>query len=195
MQDSVRQITLFGNRIPLGALLARGSIGWAVLARAPKARINAYLYRRLRSKMRPRAMSLMVSQLSRFCSVGALCLAVSTAVLAALHELAGMYYLAAYAISFCVGNLLGYLLNGRFTFSTRVSASGGARYLFLNAALLAVSSLLMKLLVDGAHVWYMFAFLMLALANTPISFLLHRRFSYVQPSRRGPLSQLSGSAQ
>lgn len=137
----------------------------------------------------------MVAQLSRFCGVGALCLAVTTAGLAALHDLAGMYYLSAYAISFCAGNALGYLLNGRFTFSARVSATGGTRYLFLNTILLALSSLLMKWLVDGLHVWYIGACLMLAAANTPTSFLLHRRFSYhLQPSRCGALSNPSGSA-
>lgn len=137
----------------------------------------------------------MVVQLSRFCGVGALCLAVTTAGLAALHELAGMYYLWAYAISFCVGNALGYLLNGRFTFSARVSVIGGTRYLFLNTILLALSSLLMKGLVDGVHVWYIGACLMLAAANTPISFLLHRTLSYqVRPTRSGALSSPSESA-
>jgi putative flippase GtrA len=122
-----------------------------------------------------------VPQLRRFCVVGALCLAVTTAGLAALHELAGMYYLAAYAISFCIGNLLGYLLNGRFTFSARVSATGGVRYLVLNSILLALNSLLMKLLVEEAHVWYIGACLVVSAAVTPVSFLLHRKFSYAAP--------------
>lgn len=120
----------------------------------------------------------MAGQLTRFCGVGATCLAITTFGLAFLHDVAGMYYLTAYAASFCIGNLVGYLLNGRFTFSASVSAFGGVRYFLMNALLLAISSLLMKVLVDGAHVWYLGASLLLAAANAPASFLLHRRFSY-----------------
>lgn len=138
----------------------------------------------------PSAVRSLITQLARFCGVGAVCLGSATAGLAALHEFTGMYYLTAYAISFCFGNLLGYLLNGRFTFGARVSASGGTRYLLLNAILLAINTVLMKLLVDGAHIWYIAACLTLAIATTPLSFVLHRRFSYaVPPAEHGRLSE------
>lgn len=130
-------------------------------------------------------MLLMAAQLARFGAVGVVCLVVSTATLAALHDLAGLYYLVAFGIAFCVGNILGYLLNGRFTFTVRVTRLGASRYLLLNGTLLAVNSLLMKALVDGAHVWYIGASLVLALVNMPLSFLLHRTFSYAAaPVRR-----------
>jgi putative flippase GtrA len=103
-------------------------------------------------------------------------------VLAALHDLAHLHYLLAYAVAFCCGNVLGYALNGRFTFSTRLTHTGVLRYLLLNATLLVVNSLLMRALVDGAHIWYISASLMLAVINAPISFLLHRSFSYSAPS-------------
>jgi putative flippase GtrA len=121
---------------------------------------------------------LLAKQLARFSAVGLICLAVSTSALAALHELAGLYYLVAFAIAFCIGNILGYVLNGRFTFTVRVTRLGASRYLLLNGILLAVNSVLMKALVDGAHIWYIGASLLLAVVNTPISFFLHRAFSY-----------------
>lgn len=120
----------------------------------------------------------MAVQLARFGAVGLVCLAVSTATLAALHDLAGLYYLVAFGIAFCVGSILGYVLNGRFTFTVRVTRIGASRYIVLNGILLAVNSILMKALVDGAHIWYIGASLMLAVVNTPLSFLLHRTFSY-----------------
>jgi putative flippase GtrA len=129
-----------------------------------------------------RAALLMTAQLARFCAVGLICLAVSTATLATLHELAGLHYLIAFGISFCAGNILGYVLNGRFTFTARVTHLGASRYLLLNGMLLGVNSILMKALVDGAHIWYIGASLVLALANAPMSFLLHRSFSYSAPS-------------
>lgn len=132
--------------------------------------------------MNRRAAFLMAAQLARFGAVGLVCLGVSTAVLAALHDLAGLYYLVAFGIAFCVGNILGYLLNGRFTFTVRATRLGASRYLLLNGTLLVVNSLLMKALVDGAHIWYIGASLLLAVVNTPMSFLLHRAFSYSVPS-------------
>lgn len=123
-------------------------------------------------------MKRLLVELARFCAVGAMCLAVTVGGLATLHDLIGMYYLTAFAVSVCGGNLLGYILNGRFTFSAHTTASGMARYFLLNTVLLAASSLLMKALVDCAHIWYITASLLIAIANTPISFLLHRCFSY-----------------
>ena len=121
-------------------------------------------------------------QLARFCGVGLICLVVSTSILATLHELADVYYLLAYVIAFCAGNVLGYVLNGRFTFSTRLTRAGVFRYLLLNATLLVVNSILMKALVDGIHMWYIGASLLLAALNAPMSFLLHRSFSYSDTS-------------
>jgi putative flippase GtrA len=128
---------------------------------------------------------LMTAQLARFCAVGLICLAVGTATLAALRDLAGLYYLVAYGIAFCFANILGYLCNGRFTFTARATKLGASRYLLLNGILLGVNSVLMKALVDGAHIWYIGASLLLAAVNAPMSFLLHRSFSYSVPAVRG----------
>ena len=136
--------------------------------------------------MSPRDLLRSLGQLARFSVVGIVCLAVSTATLAALHAIAGLYYLAAFAISFVVGNALGYLLNGRLTFATEPSRGGMLRYFLLNGALLLINSALMKLLVERAHVWYIGASLLLALVNTPLTFLLHRSVSFATRSARGP---------
>lgn len=128
--------------------------------------------------MSPRAALLAAGQLVRFSGVGLVCLAASTSALAALHDLAGLHYLLAFVIAFCFGSVLGYVLNGRFTFSARLSRTGVFRYVLLNGILLVVNSALMKVLVDTAHVWYIAASLLLAALSTPMSFLLHRSFSY-----------------
>ena len=134
--------------------------------------------------MTQRGALLTVLQLARFGAVGVICLAASTGTLAALHDLAGLYYLVAFGIAFCVGNVLGYLLNGRFTFTVRATRLGASRYILLNTILLIVNSMLMKVLVDGAHIWYIGASLMLAAVNTPMSFLVHRTFSYSASTQR-----------
>ena len=66
--------------------------------------------------MNHRAALLAAIQLTRFCGVGLVCLVASTAILAALHDFVGLHYLVAFVVSFCLANVLGYALNGRFTF-------------------------------------------------------------------------------
>lgn len=117
--------------------------------------------------------------LLRFGTVGAGCCALGLAVLVGLHDLAGINYLVAYAASFVAANTAGYLLNARFTFAaTDVDHAGATRYMLVNAALLGANTAGLKLLVDGAHVWYIASALLLATASAPVSFLAHRLITY-----------------
>jgi putative flippase GtrA len=118
-------------------------------------------------------------QLLRFCAVGGTCFGLGLGVLAGLHELAGVNYLLAYAASFVLANLAGYLLNARFTFvAASVDHSGAARYLMINVLLLLANTAGLKLLVDVAHMWYVTAAALLAIVYTPISFLAQRVITY-----------------
>lgn len=118
-------------------------------------------------------------QLARFCGVSLLCFGVGLGVLTGLHELAGVHYLLAYVASFVVTSTLGYLLNGRYTFRTRnADRSGLLRYMSVNVGLLVLNGTALRILVEYAHVWYLYATLMLAAINTPVSFLAHRIVSY-----------------
>jgi putative flippase GtrA len=109
------------------------------------------------------------------------------AVLTGLDELAGVNYLAAYVASFVVSNLAGYLLNARFTFSARsVNHTGAIRYMTVNAVLLGANTLTLKLLVDGLHMWYLAAAVLIACFNTPLSFLGQWLFTYRTQVRDRP---------
>jgi putative flippase GtrA len=118
-------------------------------------------------------------QLTRFAAVGLVCFIIGIAVLAGLHELAGVYYLVAYGASFVVTSTLGYLLNARFTFGLReADGTGVLRYLTVNFMLLLVNGAALRLLVEYFHMWYLGATVLLAAINTPVSFLAHRLVSY-----------------
>jgi putative flippase GtrA len=117
-------------------------------------------------------------QLARFCVVSLSCFLLGLGVLTGLHELAGVHYLVAYVASFVVTSSLGYLLNGRYTFRASADGSGLLRYMTVNAALLVVNGMALRLLVEHFHLWYLTATLLLAAINTPISFLVHRIVSY-----------------
>lgn len=118
-------------------------------------------------------------QLVRFCAVSLFCFALGLGVLAGLHELAGVHYLVAYVASFVVTSSVGYLLNGRYTFGAgNGDPSGLMRYTLVNVCLLIVNGTALRLLVEEFHVWYLTATVLLAMLNTPVSFLVHRIVSY-----------------
>ncbi len=127
-----------------------------------------------------------IAQLLRFGAVGVTCLGLSAAVLVGLHAFAGLNYLLAYAASFVTGNIAGYLLNARFTFSVRaVSHLGAARYMLVNATLLGVNTCALDFLVERMHMWYLAAAVLLGVLNTPVSFLAQRFVTYRTSVRRG----------
>jgi putative flippase GtrA len=118
-------------------------------------------------------------QLARFSAVSLSCFVLGLGVLTGLHELAAVHYLVAYIASFVVTSSLGYLLNGRYTFRAgNGDSSGLLRYMGVNVCLLLVNGAALRLLVEQFHVWYLTATLLLAVINTPVSFLAHRIVSY-----------------
>jgi len=118
-------------------------------------------------------------QLVRFSAVSLFCFALGLGVLTGLHELAGVHYLLAYGASFVVTSSVGYLLNGRYTFGAgNGDRSGLVRYTSVNVCLLIVNGAALRLLVEEFHVWYLAATVLLAMLNTPVSFLAHRIVSY-----------------
>jgi 2-polyprenyl-3-methyl-5-hydroxy-6-metoxy-1,4-benzoquinol methylase/putative flippase GtrA len=118
-------------------------------------------------------------QLARFSAVSIFCFALGLSVLTGLHELAGVHYLVAYVASFVVTSTLGYLLNGQYTFCAGTGDSSGlVRYMTVNVCLLLINGMALRLLVEQFHIWYLEATLLLAVLNTPVSFLAHRIVSY-----------------
>jgi putative flippase GtrA len=136
-------------------------------------------------------------QLARFSAVSLFCFALGLGVLTGLHELAGVHYLIAYAASFVVTSTLGFLLNGRYTFrAKRESGSGLIRYMTVNAGLLVLNGAMLRLLVEQFHVWYVTATLVLAMINTPVSFVAHRVVSYrlgLRPASPSVTTQSDGA--
>lgn len=121
-----------------------------------------------------------LAQIARFGAIGLLCFALSTAVLATLCEVFHVYYLAAFIATFFVSSVTGYILNGRYTFAGHSRFNGHAlsRYITVNAILLGINSLLLRVLVETCGVWYITATVILAAVNVPITFAAHRLLTY-----------------
>ena len=102
------------------------------------------------------------------------------ALFAALCELVHLTYQVAFVITFLVVNIFGYRLNGRFTYDMQKAWDRAAlvRYLLVNVAILLESLVAMRLLIEGAHIWYLAATMIVAAVNAPVSFIAHRTVTY-----------------
>ena len=118
-------------------------------------------------------------ELARYSVVGLICFVAATGTLALLHEIGNVPYVPGYICAFLVSTVLGYVLHGRFTFADAGPQTASlARYLVINVFLLAANSLVFSLLVEMLRIWYIVACVLLAAANVPLTFLIHRRLSY-----------------
>ena len=117
-------------------------------------------------------------EMTRFAAVGLFCFLMGIGILTGLHELAGVHYLLAYGAAFVVTSTLGYILNSRFTFGTSTHGPGVLRYMLVNVVLLLLNGSALRILVEYFHFWYLGATLLLAILNTPVSFLAHRLLAY-----------------
>jgi putative flippase GtrA len=95
---------------------------------------------------------------SRFVLVGVVATAAQYLLLVALVDLFGSSAILASAISYAASTLLNYVLNRRFTFSSR-QAHGIAlpRFLFVAATGLGLNTGIMWLLTAGAGLYYLLA--------------------------------------
>ncbi len=127
-----------------------------------------------------------LARIARFCAIGLVCFAVSTVVLATLCELLHVDYLAAFIATFFISSVLGYVLNGRYTFAGHNRFNGRAlsRYVTVNAILLGVNSVLLRILVESCGIWYIAATIILAAVNVPITFVAHRVLTYREAPQR-----------
>jgi putative flippase GtrA len=119
-------------------------------------------------------------QILRYCAVGLICLTASTGALALLCEIGHINYVPAFVLCFLLSNMLGFILNGRYTFFVREQIDGAAfiRYIVVNGILLGLNLILLQLMVGPLHIWYITATILLAALNLPVSFVAHRVISY-----------------
>jgi putative flippase GtrA len=119
------------------------------------------------------------TQLLRFCTVGACGYVVNLAVYSALVKGAGVHYIPAAVVAFCIAWSCNFACNKWWTFRRHgLSAlEQGARYLLVSVVALGLGLLVLHLLVSaGAD--RVLAQALAIVAVTPVSFLLNRRWSF-----------------
>lgn len=117
-----------------------------------------------------------------FCAVGASGTAVNLAVLYALTDLAGVFYLLSAAVAFCAAVTSNFLLNRLWTFREEgrgASLAGSyAKFVAVSTAGLALNLVLLYFLVDRFHIWYIFSQVISILVVTVWNYMGSRAWAF-----------------
>ena len=118
----------------------------------------------------------------RFALVGSGCFALNVVLLYTTKEKMHLHYLLASALSLLLVGGVGFALNRRVTFrvqGTRVWQELG-RYYLVNAGSFALNLLLITLLVEGVHLHYLLANVLVGLGLMGANFWFHKNWSFGQ---------------
>lgn len=119
-------------------------------------------------------------ELLRFAATGTLCVALNVIIVAVLTEIVGLPYLASIAVCFFTVTLFGFVMNRRWTFGKQGgrAAHDLVRYIVTTIVNLVISLSLCRFLVERLHVPYAVTLVVVSVAFVPITFVLHRVWSF-----------------
>jgi len=115
-----------------------------------------------------------------FATIGVANTALHTATLVALVELLATPPVAAQAAGFLVANLASFLGNARYAFRRRPTLAGYGKFLLVSLTSLALT-LALAALAQARHWHYLVGLLLAVLLGPPLSYLLHRCYTFRLP--------------
>ena len=126
-----------------------------------------------------------LGEVIRFGATGALCVILNIAIVMFLTEILHLHYLVSLSICFVLVTAVGFVFNRYWTFRKRGGrpVSDYARYLLVAAINLVVSVALCALTVDVFKIPYPIAMALLSLIFIPLTFVLHRAWTFRMPWR------------
>jgi putative flippase GtrA len=125
-------------------------------------------------------LSTRIREFIRFAVTGGLSLLLNMAIVIFLTERVGLNYLVSMATCFLTVTFISYWLNRVWTFrKTGAAASQDLlRYIIVTAVQLVLSLTTCSFCVEVLHIPYVIAMLMLSVLLVPVTFFLHRRWSF-----------------
>ncbi len=122
----------------------------------------------------------------KFCIVGLFCALQNILILYCLTSILNFHYFFSIFLQMLYVNTLGFYLNRRYTFFIQSSRFWQElfRYHTVMISSFFTVSILMYLLVEVMHIWYLHAFILLTIGMTLYNFLVHKRWSFKQNSRQ-----------
>ena len=124
-------------------------------------------------------MKKLILQLVKFGAVGALCFFIDYGIMLLLTEVFGVQYLVSCCISFSVSVIVNYLLSMRFVFAAKANMKKRTQFVIfvvLSIIGLGLNQLFMWLFVDGVHIPYQLAKLVVTAIVMLFNFVTRKLF-------------------
>ncbi len=129
-----------------------------------------------------------LGEVFRFVVTGVASVALNVLIVTVLTEFVGLHYFTSIAVCFVTVTLFGFAMNRWWTFRRQGGrpAQELARYGVTTVLNLVVCLTLFRLMVERLHVHYALAMVLVSGAFGPVTYLLHRNWSFRLPgfSRR-----------
>jgi putative flippase GtrA len=124
--------------------------------------------------------SLKKNQFFKFCVVGTFCAFQNILILYILTSFLNLHYIFSILIQMLFVNTVGFYLNRRYTFTLQTDRFWQEliKYHTVMISSFFTVSLLMYLLVDIMHIWYLYAFTILTIGMTIYNFLAHKKWTF-----------------
>jgi putative flippase GtrA len=121
-----------------------------------------------------------VREFIRFAVTGGISLLLNMAIVIFLTERVGLNYLISMTVCFLTVTFVSFWLNRVWTFRKTGAAAGHdlMRYIITTAVQLVLSLTSCSFCVEVLHIPYTIAMVMLSVLLVPVTFLMHRRWSF-----------------
>jgi putative flippase GtrA len=116
----------------------------------------------------------------RFSLVGGFCALQNILILYFLTDILKLHYIFSTLAQMIFVNTIGFYLNKRYTFKTKINRLWYELWKYhtvMFSSFLTVL-VLMYLLVEVLHTWYLYAFIILTIGMTGCNFLMHKKWTF-----------------
>jgi putative flippase GtrA len=120
------------------------------------------------------------NQFLRFCLVGGFCASQNILIIYLLTGLFKVHYIFSIFLQTVFVNSIGFYLNSRYTFNGNKNEFWQELFKYHTVMLSSILtvSILMYVLVDILHIWYLYAFITLTIAMTIYNFIAHKKWTF-----------------
>jgi putative flippase GtrA len=120
------------------------------------------------------------TEVLRYLATGALSVALNLLIIVSLTDWAGLHYLASISVCFVTVTLISFCLNRFWTFGKRKPRVSGdlVRYALVTLTQVPLSLGACSLCVEVFHIPYPIAVVFVSIVFTPMTYLLHRSWSF-----------------
>ena len=116
----------------------------------------------------------------RYSIIGAFCAFQNIAILYFLKSILNLHYIFATMIQMIFVNTIGFYLNRRYTFKTRINNFWHELWKYHSVMFYGFLMVLalMYLLVDIFNIWYLYAFIIVTVIMTLFNFIMHKNWTF-----------------